>query len=126
MPPKRKNTLTTSAPADLKPKRSKPTFRPVRTTIATGSENMAASQTTSSKAQVTTLRTNASGRRGYHTREQSTISSTSSSSHTFGTPDISNTLPTTNPIVSEDDTNSVPSTKSKAKQKNTTAVCNLF
>jgi hypothetical protein len=126
MPPKRKDGATT-ANAGRVPKRSKPTFRaPTTTTVPDTTISQAAS---SSRNRIVTLRTSATGRRGYRT--QDVVSNPESN------PDSDSSAPSNfiDPLPVEDatdigieglntdtDTPAVVGAKSRSKQKNTTAV----
>ncbi len=137
MPPKRKDTVAaTPAAAGPKPKRSKPTFQTARVAATATSEDPGPSQTSSSKSRVVTLRPSASGRRGYQTREQSTTpnsnpGSSSAPDSTFASdvPDTCDTIPpTAEPTIANPDSDGHPALNagSRAKQKNTTTVCDLL
>jgi hypothetical protein len=131
MPLKRKDNAATPA-AGPKPKRSKAIFR---TPTTAALEDAAASQPSSSKNRVVTLRTGASGRRGYRTQELSATSSTvnstpdsnSKSSAATGTtqpsgvPDAISLADTRGPEL-QSDSPPASSAKPRAKQKNTTTV----
>lgn len=89
MPPKRKdNTSISTTSSSLK--RSKPAFR---TPTTTGSNISTLSQPSSSKNRVVTLRTSATGRRGY--RSQDFLSNPESNPNFSAIEDL--TLPATSP-----------------------------
>lgn len=81
MPPKRKDNATLAGPGP-KQKRSKPSFQTPSTFATTDSNNTLANQPSSSNNRVITLRTSASGRRGYRSQDFSTASSTLNPSST--------------------------------------------
>jgi len=128
MPFKRKDNA-----AGPKPKRSKTTFR---TPTTAALEDIAASQPSSSKNRVVTLRTGASGRRGYRTQElsatcstvdDSTPDSNSESSAAAGLTQASGvpddiSLADIRASELQSDNPPATSTKPRAKQRNTTTV----
>jgi hypothetical protein len=130
MPPKRKdNNSSTSAASGSgpKPKRSKPTFRTPSsaTAQASSSENAhSAIQLSSSNNRVVTLRTGASGRRGYRTQELAAASSSNSTQATDdGLDAYEHIPPADHDITGPEIQNNIPAvTKGRAKQKNTTTV----
>src|SRR5258705_4838401 len=133
MPFKRKDNAATPPAAGPKPKRSKATFR---TPTTAALEDTAASQPSSSKNQVVTLRTGASGRRGYRTQELSATSSTvdnstpdsnsessaaAGSTQASGVPDVIS-LADIRASELQSDHPPATSTKPRVKQRNTTTV----
>ena len=122
MPPKRKTTANT-ATAGPKPKRNKPVFQSIKP----------ASTTSLNTTRVSTLQTNAAGRRGYYSQEQSATSSrsklesssTSNPTSEIGSSSIANVL-ACNLVALEPDDYLSPNQIPKLKSKNTTAVSNSF
>jgi hypothetical protein len=138
MPPKRKESAATPVASGPKQKRSKTSFRTPTTAALEGASSAASeagSTSTSSKNRVVTLRTSASGRRGYRSQDLSTTPSSSghdpsaagnsaiSSDIIDDTPDISEPTP---PLNLESDTQSGSGAKSRPKQKNTMTVGNIY
>ena len=124
MPPKRKDGTT--APGRV-PKRSKPTFR-APTIVPDTTISQAAS---SSKNRIVTLRTNATGRRGYRTQDVVSNPESNPDSDSSALPNF------IDPLLVEDATNfgsasteglntgaDTPpiAAKARSKQKNTTTV----
>ena len=128
MPPKRKDNNSTSAASGSgpKPKRSKPTFRTPTSATAQSSESThSANQLTSSNNRVVTLRTGASGRRGYRTQELAASSSndacTVDAYEHISPADYDITGPASE--IQNNIQNDIPAvSKGRAKQKNTTTV----
>ena len=128
MPPKRKDT-SASAVSGPKAKRSKstPTFR-TPTTSTAGLGATTTSEVNSTKNRVVTLRSSASGRRGYHTQDLATTSNSNNASPAAELsdlpPHISDECDSIPPSTEENDIH--PQTdlrsKSRPKQKNTTTV----
>ena len=131
MPPKRKESAATPAASGPKQKRSKTSFRTPTTAALEGTSSTTSEVgLTSSKNRIVTLRSSASGRRGYRSQELSTTQSSSpdslgleaeNSAHpTDITDSISDPIP---PLDVESNTQSGSGAKSRPKQKNTTTVC---
>lgn len=121
MPPKRKDTSTSTKPTL---KRSKPTFRLVKTPNSVLPNLGTATQETSNKNQLVTLRQNAAGRRGYNTQELPVHSGPSTHTSPLLEPttpyETSNTIP---PSLDTPVSYDVPPARTpKTKQKNTTTV----
>jgi hypothetical protein len=128
MPPKRKNTAASTATTGPKPKRNKPVFQSINSASTTSSNS-------TTKTRVSTLRTNATGRRGYYSREQSTIPSFNIESSFTPNPSTSNIegLSAANTLLSacnsaalESGDQSLPNKIPKIKSKNTTVVSKSF
>src|ERR1700734_1217669 len=77
MPPKRKDNSAASAASVPKTKRSKPSFRTPTTAGPMATEE---SEVNSTKNRVVTLRSSASGRRGYHTQDLAATSNSNPAS----------------------------------------------
>ena len=126
MPPKRKDDYSTSAATGSgpKPKRSKPTFRTPSTETAQVSEPLPVKQLSSSNNRVVTLRTGASGRRGYRTQELAAASSSSNSTQANDAPNsYDQILPADHDNTGPEIQNDIPAvSKAQRKQKNTTTV----
>ena len=126
MPPKRKDNNTTSAASGSgpKPKRSKPSFRTPTYAAAQVSTSFA-NQPSSSNNRVVTLRTGASGRRGYRTQEIP-LAEASSSNTTQANDAVDaheHTSPADHDITGPEIQSDIPAvSKGRTKQKNTTTV----
>ena len=120
MPPKRKDDSATSASSGPKTKHSKPSFR---TPTTTGPEAI-----NPIKNRVVTLRSSASGHRGYHSQDLATPSNSNPSSPAADLldlpPHMSDECNSISHSIEETDLppESGSTTKSRPKQKNTTTV----
>jgi hypothetical protein len=127
MPPKRKDNAGSSAASGPKQKRSKTSFR----TPTAGLEASAETEIGFTTNRVVTLRSSASGRRGYRTQDLSTTPSSSRDSLPAENlalppdiPDTFNSIPSPTVDLESDTVDIQPgsSAKSRRKQKNTTTV----
>jgi hypothetical protein len=127
MPQKRKDSVATPVASGPKQKRSRTSFR-TPTTVGLEDTAALASEVGSTKNRVVTLRSNASGRRGYRSQDLSAASSStrsldSSAADNSALPsDVSNTCDPIQLLDQESDTQPGSSAKSRPKQKNTTTV----
>ena len=127
MPPKRKDSATTPVVSGPKPKRSKTSFR---TPMAASLEGNPAgpSEVGLTANRMVTLRTSASGRRGYRSQDLSTTQSSTSSLASNSLATETSDLPSATmgePIQHldvESDTQPSSGAKPRPKQKNTTTV----
>ena len=130
MPPKRKESAAAPAASGPKQKRSKTSFRTPTTAAleSTSSASELGSTSTSSKNRVVTLRSSASGRRGYRSQDLSTTQSSSldalAAENSPTSSDITNNIADTNPPLDLESDHTQPDSgaKSRRKQKNTTTV----
>lgn len=132
MPPKRKdnNSTSTASGSGPKPKRSKPTFRtPTSLTADVSGITNTANQLSSTNNRVVTLRTGASGRRGYRTQELAAASSSNTTQANDTVDDYEHILSAdhdiTNPEI-QNDTPAASKSKGRSKQKNTTTVSQWY
>jgi hypothetical protein len=126
MPPKRKDDSAASAASGPKTKRSKPSFQTPTTGGAEATEQSEVLNST--KNQVVTLRSSASGRRGYRSQDLATTSNSNPASPVAEPSHLPPHIPDecdsiSHPIEeSELHPESGTSSKSRPKQKNTTTV----
>jgi hypothetical protein len=125
MPPKRKDDSAASASSGPKTKRSKPSFR---TPTTTGPTTTGPEAINPIKNRVVTLRSSASGRRGYRSQDLATPSNSNPSSPAADLldlpPHMSDECNSISHSIEETDLppESGSTTKSRPKQKNTTTV----
>ena len=131
MPPKRKESAAAPAASGPKQKWSKTSFQTPMTaaleSTTTSSASELGSTSTSSKNQVITLRSSASGCCGYRSQDLSTTQSSSldalAAEKSPTSSDIINNIADTNPPLDlESDTQPDSGAKSRPKQKNITTV----